>query len=104
MTIEFVEAPPSKGGSRAPLAGDPVMREFAKALRANPGRWAKWPRILTRQQACSVSHRINAGRKPGTPALFLPGSEGSFQSTARDGVVYIRFVKGDIRTGNRRTR
>jgi hypothetical protein len=93
MTVEFVQAPPSKGGSRAPYVADPAMQQFAKALRANPGRWAKWPRKLTPIQARSVSHRLNAGRKPGTPLIFLPDREGSFQGTARNGQVYARFVK-----------
>jgi hypothetical protein len=92
MTIEFVEVPPGRTGLRSPLASDPVMRDFTKALRANPERWAKYPRVLTPEQARSVSYRIKAGRKPGTPAMFLPDSKGSFQAVARNGVVYVQFV------------
>jgi hypothetical protein len=96
-TIEFVDTPP--GVARA--SHIPMLEEFANALRANPGRWAKYPLSLTATQASSLSCRINAGRKPGTPIIFMPDGKGSFQSIARRGRVYARFVKS---TGRQRKR
>jgi hypothetical protein len=40
MKIEFHDAPPPKNPGR-PL--DPLLVEFMEALKANPGKWAKFP-------------------------------------------------------------
>jgi hypothetical protein len=94
MTIEFVDTVPPKVVARE-IYTDPVVVDFVKALRANPGRWAKHPVTApTAQQARSLAYRIKQQCKTrGTPLIFMPDSRGSFQATSRVGTVYVRYVK-----------
>lgn len=85
MSFEFVDELPSR---RGPGVTDPILVEFAEALRANPGRWAKYPVELSRGSRAAVSSTItrNAGTCP------KPFRGGGFQSRIVTGVVYVRYV------------
>lgn len=85
MSFEFVdELPPRRGRN----ATDPILVEFAEALRANPGRWAKYPVQPSRVSRASVSSAIT--RNTGTCPKPFRG--GGFQSRIVTGVVYVRYV------------
>lgn len=61
-----------------------VVERFAEELRANPGRWAVYPRTtVTGTAARALVSRINRGRV----AAFAKG----FAAVHRGGVVYVRF-------------
>jgi hypothetical protein len=75
-------------------ADDPALVELAKALRAKPGHWLKWPLPnLTESQPYWIGSRITRQRTPGTPPPFRPDDSGSFRATVRDGQLYVCFVK-----------
>ena len=93
MTIEFVETLPQKWAGKGWANLDPAVQDWVKALRANPGRWAKYPLKQTELQSRSMGTRISAQRRPATPLLFMPDDEGSFQATVRGHQLYARFVK-----------
>lgn len=87
--FEFVDNIPSrgKGGRRV----DPVLIEFAEALRDNPGRWAKYPHTPTSQAGASATaHLIRAGH----PSAAKPFRGGDFDAAVRQGVLYVRFIGG----------
>ena len=87
--VEFVDKlPPGIG------AWDSFSRReaehFAEALRANPGRWAVHPGGPRNESAArALSSRINRGKI----AAFAEG----FEAAARQGTVYVRFLKEDQR-------
>jgi hypothetical protein len=94
MTIEFVdELPPKQGGFGNNYLPDPIIKEFVTALRANPGRWAKYPVALSREQAFSLGGRIRAQRRPATPLIFL-AKGGCYRATARAGQLYVCWIRG----------
>jgi hypothetical protein len=85
MTVEFVDHLPGREvGRRNQLI------EFADALRANPGRWGKYPRTHRNpKSAYSAASAINHDK-------FQALSGPEFEATARkeNGVVsvYVRFT------------
>lgn len=94
MTIEFVETLPPRAAGGEQYIPDPVLADFAQALRDNPGRWAKYPAAdLNATQASSMGTRISMQRRPGTPRVFMPDRAGTFEGTVRSGQLYVRYVK-----------
>jgi hypothetical protein len=84
--FEFVDDLPS-ALNKDNWARKAVLCELAEALRASPGRWAKWPfEPPTRAAASQVVHRIKSGQ--------IPTLKDGFEAVTRDGVAYIRFVNG----------
>lgn len=84
MSFEFVDELPSR---RGPGATDPILVEFAEALRANPGRWAKYPVELAPTSRSTVSSSITTNAN--CPKPFRGGG---FQSRIVTGVMYVRYV------------
>lgn len=87
MNVEFVESipPVRKSGPR------PKFADFANVLRDNPGRWAKLPAQYTsNSSAVSTAWRIRNG---GVSSF----AEGEFDSSARECVVYVRYVGTGVR-------
>lgn len=66
-------------------------REFAEILRANPGRWAKWPNPMAKRSARSRASDINVRRIPGCPKALL---RGGFEARCRNGELFVRYVGG----------
>ena len=67
---------------------DPILLEFAEALRARPGEWAEWPvKITSYSYARAICSRITNGGKL-APVLFREGFEGCCVK----GVPYVRYV------------
>ncbi|TDK87545.1 hypothetical protein EUA02_26835 [Mycobacterium paragordonae] len=66
-------------------------REFAEILRANPGRWAKWPNPMAKRSARSRASDINVRRIPGCPKALL---RGGFEARCRNGELFVRHVGG----------
>lgn len=85
MSFEFVDELPSRRGRNAT---DPILVEFAEALRAHSDRWAKYPVELSRASRASVSSAIT--RDSGTCPKPFRG--GGFESRIVSGVVYVRYV------------
>lgn len=82
---EFVGAlPESKQVGRKP---DKVLADFAAELRARPGEWARWPKVLTENTLRVLPTQINKGRYVSFPA-------GEFEAATRDGIVYVRYTGG----------
>lgn len=82
--IIWEDPPPATRGRNSGQA----MRDFAAALRARPGAWARWPNPIAKPTAYTTASEINHGRRP----TFTPG----FEAAARkmdDGSVglFIRF-------------
>ncbi len=67
------------------------ISEFAEILRANPGRWAKWPNPLVARSARSRASDINVRRIPGCPKALL---RGGFEARCRNGELFVRYVGG----------
>jgi len=61
-----------------------LLAEFADVLRANPGRWGKWPKHLSPVSVSSVAARIN--HQTGPIAL-----RGPFEARTSRGVLYVRY-------------
>jgi hypothetical protein len=79
MDIEFLdELPPSLSGRKR----DPVLVEFADALRANPGKWAPYPKPIKNGGNHAV--QINMGRYP---TLGI-----GFRAVCRQGTCYVGYV------------
>ena len=88
MSVEVVWEEPPVGPARS---GGRFSLAFAKELRANPGRWAKWPTPYTSPgSAAQLAGRI----KSGIGAAWEP--KGTFEACVRtaDGAsfVFARFV------------
>lgn len=71
---------------------EPLIMEFADALRENPKQWAKYPKALSLYTAKSYVSAIKSkpsrlGPKP------LQG--GAFEAAIRKGVLYVRYVGGE---------
>jgi hypothetical protein len=89
--FEFLDHDPRTGTVRG-RADDPIIPEFVGALRANPERWAKYPRQPKNPaSAGSLASRIRDGQvKP------FRTKEGRFEAVSRDGDVYVRYMKDDV--------
>lgn len=74
--FEFVDELPSL------RRDDILLREFAQALKARPGVWAKYPQDL--KARATAASRINTG----VSKVFADG----YQATVREGVLYVRAV------------
>lgn len=85
MDFEFVDDLPYTSGCKP----DPLIVEFAAALRANPGRWAKYPKDMTAKSMRSLASSITNSNKSCPPAL----REG-FEGACRSGVLYVRALPG----------
>ncbi len=66
---------------------DILLRQFADALRANPGKWGEWPKPQARGSAHSTGFQIRKGIHGSFPG-------GEFDATARQGKLYVRYVGG----------
>lgn len=78
---DFVdELPPATG-----KANNRDLKEFAAELRANPGRWAKYPRPLATLSSASMTGSLI---RNGRMASF---SDGPFEAEARLGRLYVRY-------------
>lgn len=75
--IEWVDEPPFAVHRKA-------QAEFAKKLRAYPGRWAIYPMASSKESARAAASRISRGRI----AAFAEG----FEAVTRRGVVYVRYT------------
>ncbi|MEV6070287.1 hypothetical protein AB0L82_27395 [Nocardia sp. NPDC052001] len=82
MVVFVDEVPPPVTRAR-----ERANREFAEELRANPGRWARYP--WPTRYPHSTKHRIRHGRA----AAFGSG----FEAEVRGGVVLVRFNPGPAR-------
>jgi hypothetical protein len=81
--FEFVDALPNDRPRRRE-----IIAEFADALRANPGRWAKFPSQPGAQTPMSnIASAINTRKSP--RALC----DGTFEAASIKGVCYVRYVK-----------
>lgn len=67
---------------------DPLLEEFAEALRSNTGRWAEWPRPISRGSIATTAARIR-NASLGAPK---PLGDGTFDACTRKGIVYVRHV------------
>lgn len=90
MTFEFVEELPEREVS-ARAKPNPVLMEFAQALRDNPNQWAKYPRRNSSRTSCAATARNINGKLPSCPIAFR---DGGFEAANRGGVCYVRFVGG----------
>ncbi|MFE3060659.1 hypothetical protein [Nocardia sp. NPDC059239] len=92
MSFEFVDQlPPSKGNAGRRL--DPLLFEFAQALRANPGQWAKWPRAISERRSRQIHWEIKRGMRRALPP-------GEFEACSRAGVAYARYIGGSDAASN----
>lgn len=78
--FEFVEDLPAGNRRR-----DPVINEFAAALKERPGQWAKWPISIGFNTANGTAHRIRHGQHAGF-------KDGLYDACHTEGVLYVRFV------------
>lgn len=88
--FEFVDNLPN-GNEKFGNKPDPLIVEFAEALRSRPNSWAKYPRpTKSKGSIQALKWLINTGndRAP------KPFRGGGFEATARDGVMYVRYVGG----------
>ena len=84
MNVEFVdELPGSRAHGRSNVS---ALIDFADALRANPGRWAKHPTTFGNEStARNTSSVIRRDRSATFPAK-------EFDAETRNGQVYVRYV------------
>lgn len=93
MTATFFldELPPlaTRPRKRQPSGGRPIPSEllqFAADLRANPGRWATYPRPLrTLESARSTRQLINRAKS----GAFR---EGGFRAVVRNNALYVMYA------------
>lgn len=78
----FVDALPEHSTPPRTRARHTENRAFADDLRANPGRYAKYPHPVSHLNG--LRHRINHGKD----AAFGTG----FTAQVRDGVVYVAYT------------
>lgn len=84
--IEFLDSPPPSNPGRPP-GGAADLVEFFDALRANPGKWAKWCRPVTMASKFGVASRIKAGKFAGT-------ERGEFKAVTRGEDVFVCYPNG----------
>lgn len=80
--IEFVDELPTDGSRQTRLHRE-EMREFANALREQPGRWAKLPWETTELSSRATASRISLGKV----AAFGTG----YEAVSTRGTVYVRY-------------
>lgn len=78
-TFEFIDELPPKVSRVTP---EGLLDQFVVALRAQPGRWAKWP-LDARNHGSDI--------KRGQMKLFRGGE---FDAICRNGVLYVRYLGG----------
>jgi hypothetical protein len=83
MDIEW-EDPPARKRS-----GDEVYREFAQALRDNPGRWAKWPRTYNNPSSNHALRRNILDGDRRAPNAFRGGK---WDAVVRDKILYVKYL------------
>jgi hypothetical protein len=83
--FEFVEALPAETRGHQL---DPVIFEFAEALRARPGEWAKYPIATSPSWRNTLVWSIR-NTNSRTPTAFRSGG---FDARQRGGVLYVRYV------------
>lgn len=83
--FKFVDELPSGHIGKPP---DPLLQQFADALKTKPGIWAEWPKSSTPSTLTSLVTRINHYWKPGCPIAFKAGG---FEARYRDGMLYVRY-------------
>ena len=75
-----------------PRGCEPLIIEFADALRENPKQWAKYPKALSLSTAKSYVSAIKTKPSRNGPK---PLQGGAFEATTRKGVLYVRYVGGE---------
>jgi hypothetical protein len=88
--IRWEDPPQTAKPTTGPTLADPTLVAFADTLRANPYRWAVYPRPLTNGSANATARAI----KTGVRETFAPA--GTFEALTRmvDGQrrLYVRYV------------
>lgn len=79
-SLEFVDMDVRTGDGRS----NPLYARIADGLRANPGRWAKWPEVVSGSGVNSLAFRIRKG--------LVKALADGFQATVRDGILYVRYA------------
>lgn len=88
VEFRFVDELPAVPSDRR---GDPLLSEFADALRARPGEWAEYPyESRSNVGARSLAQRIKTGRGA---EPFRHGDRYKFDACTRGGVVYVRYER-----------
>ena len=85
VEFELLSEPPPRGGMRAV---DPRVVALAEVLRANPGKWARYPVPLSPGSSYSIATAINGRRTNAPKALRDEG----FQAVARKDDVYVCYM------------
>ncbi|MEV6219909.1 hypothetical protein [Nocardia sp. NPDC051833] len=80
--FQFVSTLPTTIRSRKP---SDLLSEYAAALRARQGQWAKWPRKVSQSSSYAITDNVRKGAYPALPA---PG----YEAATRNGVTYVRYV------------
>jgi hypothetical protein len=89
LKVEFAEFDDERSVRGRP---DALLVEFAEVLRANPGRWGKWPRPLKPSSAGSYAARINRPSKyPDAQPIFRDG----FEARTRKSELFVRYTGED---------
>lgn len=83
LQVEFVDFPDDPKPTLAELTA-----EFADVLRANPGRWAKWPVPMAPRSARTRAAGINHQRQDCPKAV----RGGGFEARTQAGVLYVRYI------------
>lgn len=81
--IEFVDQIPGEAAPNS-LLNRQRLREFADAVRKQPGRWAIYPYPTTDLAARAAASRINRGK--------IAAFGDRFEAMCSHGVVYVRFL------------
>lgn len=84
LEVEFVEFDDDE---RTIRGHDPVVEAFTATLRANPGRWAKYPKPLSMNSASPMARRINQALSPAF-------ADGTFEARTRRGELFVRHTGG----------
>lgn len=88
MTVfEFVDELPAKEVRHRP---EGLLEEFAAALKAQPGRWAKWPIELA---------NVNGQTSDIKNGYLKPFRGASFDARSRNGTLYVRCLGEEIADG-----
>lgn len=91
--FEFVdELPPKVRRTRGQQSDRDLIAEFAAALRARPGVWAKWPADISVASSPTYRKRIQEG-------VFPAFRNGVFAAAERNGLLYVRYVGGEDTDG-----
>jgi len=83
--VDHLPAPAKSG--RKPT----ILDAFAKALKANPGQWAEYPKKLTTSSRYTYVTQINRGRSDRGQLTC-----GGFQASVRNQKLYVRAVANTV--------